>query len=297
MDGIVRGPSAVSPSGARKKRRVGRKGVTLWIVFAIFCVYSLTLVFPFLWLTLNSLRDKVDFFYNPLSLPTKVIFKNYVQIFSDYNIGAMFINSIVLSVSGTAVSVLSGAMGAYVVSKYSFKLKNFIYGLAIALMIIPTGGSAAALYRFMFDTRLDNHFGVILLYGGGFGFNFFLLYGFFKSISWSYAEAAQIDGASNFKVFILIMLPQAAPALLAVGIIVFIGLWNDYYTPYMFLRGHETLAVGIQKLSDTITNAENAYNFPAVFAAIFVATLPVIVVFACFQKTIIQNTVAGGLKG
>ena len=133
------------------------------------------------------------------------------------------------------------------------------------------------------------------MYGGGFGFNFFLLYGFFKSVSWSYAEAAKIDGASNFRVFLSIMLPQAKASLFAVGIITFIGNWNDYFTPFMYLRNHQTLAVGIYKLQKSFETKGS--NWPIVFAEMVLATLPIIVIFAIFQKTIISNTVAGGLKG
>jgi ABC-type glycerol-3-phosphate transport system permease component len=206
----------------------------------------------------------------------------------------MFLNSLILSIGGMLLSVIMSAMSAYVVAKYNFKGKNFIYGLAITIMLIPTSGSLAAQYKFMVESHLiDHYYGIILMYGGGFGFNFFLLYGFFKSVSWSYAEAAKIDGANNFRVFLSIMLPQAKASLFAVGIITFIGNWNDYFTPFMYLRNHQTLAVGIYKLQKSFETKGS--NWPIVFAEMVLATLPIIVIFAIFQKTIISNTVAGGL--
>lgn len=283
--------------GLKKNKSTLSKAVK-WTVFVIFTIYAVTLLYPYVWLVVNSLRSKVEFFFSPLSWPKKIIFTNYVTIFERFSLAEMFTNSIILSFCGTLGSVFAGATGAYVVSKYDFKLKSPIYILAITLMIIPTTGSIAALYRFMNDTGLaGNHIGIIILYSGGFGFNFFLLYGFFKSVSWSYAEAAMIDGAGHFRTFRQIMLPQAMPALFAVGIITFIGLWNDFFTPYLFLSNHPSLAVGIQKLSDEITIGANASDYPALFAAMMLATIPIIITFAIFQKTIIANTVAGGLKG
>ena len=270
----------------------------LWTVFAIFLLYAVTLAFPFLWLIVNSFRSKQEFFFEPLSLPKEIIFTNYLKIFEEFDLASMFANSIILSFGGTFASIFACSMSAYVVSKYEFRGRNAIYILSILLMLIPTTGSIAATYRLMNDTHLaGTHIGMIIMYAGGFGFNFFLLYGFFKSVSWSYGEAASIDGAGDFTIFLRVMLPQAKPALFAVGIITFIGYWNDYFSPYLFLSEYPTLAVGIQNLSDEITIGANASDYPALFAAMIVSSVPIIVTFSIFQKVIIENTVAGGLKG
>ena len=136
----------------------------------------------------------------------------------------------------------------------------------------------------------------MLLYSGGFGFNFILLYGFFKSVSWSYAEAGFVDGASDAQVFLRIMLPQARPGIIAVAIIQGINVWNDYFNPYMFLQDKSkmTLAVGIYNL---VQEQSYAADWPKLFAAMIIATVPVLIVYAIFSNTIIENTVAGGLKG
>lgn len=273
--------------------------VTKYIVLTVFVLYALTLVFPFVWSALNSMRVNKDFKRDPLDWFNfaRWTLNNYnVALRGEYNMISMFGNSLFLSVVCTCTATVISAMSAYVVAKYRFRGKNIIYGLSITIMLIPTSGSLAALYRFMVDSALIDHYiGIILLNSGGFGFNFFLLYGTFKGVSWSYAEAAKIDGASNFKVFLKIMLPQVKSALVAVGIITFIGQWNDYFTPYMFLRNHPTIAVGIYRLQKSFETSGS--NWPVVFAAMVLTTVPVIVIFAVFQKTIISNTVAGGLKG
>jgi raffinose/stachyose/melibiose transport system permease protein/N-acetylglucosamine transport system permease protein len=282
----------------KTRRSFSAQKAVFAVVLTVFALYAVTLIFPLLWLLMNSFRSKIEFFFEPLSFPKIWNVKNYITIFSEFNIFSMFINSILLSAGGTFAAVMSSSMAAYVVSKYKFKARNAIYVLAITLMIIPSTGSIAAQYRLMNDTGLaGTHIGMIILYAGGFGTNFFLLYGYFKSVSWSYAEAAQIDGAGNLQVFIRVMLPQALPALFSVGIISFIGCWNDYFAPFLYLKNFPTLAVGIQLLSEEITIGANASDYPALFAAMVISTVPIITLFAIFQKTIISNTVAGGLKG
>ena len=208
-----------------------------------------------------------------------------------------FKNSILVTAAGTAVSVLASSCAAYVIAKYKFRFSKLLYNMAVVIMLIPSIGTIAALYRFMIDTSLfDTHLGLILLYSGGFGFNFILLHGFFKSISWTYAEAGFVDGATDVQVFFKIMLPQARPGIIAVSIIQAINIWNDYFNPYMFMQDSEkmTLAVGIYNL---VQQQSYAADWPKLFAAMIISTVPVLVVYGLFSNTIIENTVAGGLKG
>ena len=267
------------------------------VVSALFFLYMLTLIFPFVWMLLNSLKTNMDFFKDIWSLPEKPLLSNYVNVWDQMNLLVYFGNSIKLTLLGTLASILTASMASYVIAKYKFKLSKLLYTMAIVVMLIPSIGTIAALYKFMISTHLFNtHLGLVLLYSGGFGFNFILLYGFFKSVSWSYAEAGFVDGASDAQVFLRIMLPQARPGIIAVAIIQGISVWNDYFNPYMFLQDKSkmTLAVGIYNL---VQEQSYAADWPKLFAAMIIATVPVLIVYAIFSNTIIENTVAGGLKG
>ena len=267
------------------------------VVSALFFLYMLTLIFPFVWMLLNSLKTNMDFFKDIWSLPEKPLLSNYVNVWDQMNLLVYFGNSIKLTLLGTLASILTASMASYVIAKYKFKLSKLLYTMAIVVMLIPSIGTIAALYKFMISTHLFNtHLGLVLLYSGGFGFNFILLYGFFKSVSWSYAEAGFVDGASDAQVFLRIMLPQARPGIIAVAIIQGINVWNDYFNPYMFLQDKSkmSLAVGIYNL---VQEQSYAADWPKLFAAMIIATVPVLIVYAIFSNTIIENTVAGGLKG
>lgn len=272
----------------------------LWIVFALFVAYSFTLLYPFIWAGLNSFKNMDDYTYNVNGIPKLGWhIENYKRALNLMKIGkvgffGMFGNSILYTLLGTLFQVFSASLSAYIVAKYDFKLRNFIYGLALFVMIIPSIGSLPAQFRLIHQLGLNSIFGLAIVGASGFGTNFILLYAYFKAISWDYAEAAIIDGASDWVVFVRIMLPQAKPAMAAMFITGAVGKWNDYMTPLLYL-GQQTPVLSYViydlklKVADRMT--------PIFLAANLVVTLPVVIVFSIFSKTIIENTVAGGLKG
>lgn len=271
--------------------------IVLWIVFAVFLIYALTLIFPFIWVFYSSFKTNWELLTDVWGLPdiNPLNTENYVYIFQEYDFPYMFFNSILLTFTGATLNVLLSSMAAYVVAKYRFRGRNIIYIIALSVMLIPTTGSLASMYKFMSEIDLmETYPAVLLQYCGAFGINFLMLYSYFRSISWTYAEAAFVDGASNIKVFFTIMLPLAKGGLAAVFLLQAIGFWNDFFTPFMFLSTKPTIAVGLQNLSAQ-ASAEGKYT--QMFSAIVIATIPIIVVFCVFERTIIENMVAGGIKG
>lgn len=284
-----------------KTRKVETSKIIVWIIFFVFLVYAITLIYPFVWFLFNSFKDKTEWLTNKFSLPCSPTFKNYttnvMQYTSStgYNIAQMFSLSLVITLVGTVLAVLASCMAAYVVSRYDFKAKQVIYAIAVFVIVVPLVGTLPAKIQLMQTIGLyDTLPGLFFLYSGAFGLNFILLHGFFENLSWSYVEAAYIDGANDFTVFFKVMLPLSKGPVVSVGILQLISIWNDYSTPLIFLPSMTTLAVGLDELQKACIGK---YDYPSMFAAIVIATTPVIVLFACFQKTIIENTVAGGLKG
>ena len=283
---------------AIEKRTKAEKSVFL-VVFILFTIYSITLVYPFIWTFLSSLKTNSEFFDNTFALPNEWLFQNFIMAFKElkyngHNLIEMTFNSIWFTVGGTLLSTSVGCMTAYVVCKYEFWGRHFIYSLAVFIMIITKAGSLPALYRKMNTLHLTNSPLIMLTFTGGFGFHFIILYGYFKNISWSYAEAAFVDGAGHYKVFLSIMVPQAKPALISVALIQSIGIWNDYMTPILFLKDFPTLASGIFRYQTIMTYQ---MNYPVLFAGVLLSIIPIMIVFILFQNTMMENMVAGGLKG
>ena len=286
-----------------KKKNTGLK-IGMIVAFIVFLLYSLSLLFPFIWLLINSLRSVKNWgetvnYLDFLKLPGKLMFENYSEILmtelQGETILSMFGWSVLLTVLGTIINVFFSACAAYVIAKYEFRGKKLIYTLAIFAMVVPIVGTLPAQVRFMEFLHLeDSLIGVLFLYSGAFGFNFILLNASFESVSWSYAEAAQMDGASHFGIFFKVMIPMCRGPIISCCILQAITLWNDYSTPFLFMNSHKTLAVGLQSIQ---TELQITGQYPLVFAAMIISIIPVLILFACFQKKIMENTVAGGLKG
>lgn len=294
-----------------KRRKSTTFKIVKWIVFAVFCIYAISLLVPFLWMLMNSFKSAGDYNSgNFFGLPKEWKFDNIIEVLKyrvngetvdgevvgGQTIFSMLCMSIITTVLGTFLNVGLSAISAYCVAKYNFPGKKFILGAAIFTMVVPIVGTLAAQIKMMEFFRIDDSLlGVLFLYSGCFGFNFIMLHSSFQTISWSYAEAAQIDGANRFQILFKVMIPLAKGPIIAVSILQAIVLWNDYSTPLLFLGDKTTLAVGLYQLQNDPEFA--AHQPPMLFASVMLIVIPVVILFACFQKTIIKNTVAGGLKG
>ena len=281
------------------EKKLLHEKVWMWIVFAIFVLYSLTLIFPFVWCFYNSFKANDEFFLDVWSLPKEWLFSNWVDSFTlsvnGVNILGMYGNSIFMTVACTGISIMMSAMTSYIIAKYRFRGSMFFYSAAFVLMMIPSMGSMSAMYKMYNDLGLyDTYLGIIIGSFGGLGTGFVLLYGFFKNLDWSYAEAASVDGAGHYTIFFRIMFPMALPGIVAVAILSAIGVWNDYFTVYMYAPSKTTIAVGLQGLVDQM---KYRANYPLLFAVMLISLIPILTVFGIFQKTIMENTTVGGLKG
>ena len=287
--------------------------VAFGIMSGIFALYSLSLLSPFVWILINSFKDATSFMSSAIeggamNFPETWHFENYYEALIGFkvrigsgdsaknvNLLSMFLNSIIITATTTALEVFFSAATAYVLAKYDFPGKKLIFGMVLASMVIPIVGTLPVMYRFMGAIRLrDTLPGIWVIYVSGFGFGFLLLNGHFKGVSWAYAEAAQIDGANSFQVFFKIMLPLSVPQLISLAIVTAITYWNDYGTPKIYLSSMPTVAVGLDSLTKAI---EKTSNYPLMFSCMLVAIAPILIVFCIFQKTIMENMVAGGIKG
>lgn len=282
------------------KRNLGET-IFLIFFFIIFCIQAISLLYPMIYLISNSLKTLDEYYGSSFALPTAFVFKNYLRAFSEVQIAGnslltMAFNSVWIAVISTLASIGCSAIAAYSMAKFKFPGKSIIFSLVIMVQVLPIIGAGPAAYKFMYNFGFaDNPLLIWLTWAGGFNFAFIVLYGYFKSISWNYAEAAYIDGAGNVLVMLKVMFPQALPAIASLMILNLIGAWNDYYTPMFYLKKYPNLALGIF-LYDT--ESKFAANGPPVyFASIAMSMLPILIIFVSFQKMIMTSVTTGGLKG
>ena len=274
----------------------------IWFIaaFVIFILYSLLVIAFFGWALKCSLMDLDEFYYNPVAWPTKLHFENYkiafeVLEYSNTTFFGMVINSLWFSIGGAVLNVFIHCCTGYVFGKYEFWGKKFMLSVAIFTMIIPIVGSLPASYRLICGTLGINNSPLYLITMlGGLGSNLMIMMAFFKGIDRSYAEAAFIDGATDWQVFIKIMIPMAKGPILAIGIMAVIGGWNNYTTPILYLDKMPTLASGLYYFNQAIQYVDNK---PAYFAGVIMTMIPALVLFSISSNRIMGNVVMGGLKG
>ena len=294
----------------KKNNKISRRMDAFQIIlYVIVAVYCLSMVYVLLFGLINSLKDATDFeWLNPFGFPHKEFgwkFDNYSKVLKEFKVSSMsmggeevgfmgmFVNSLLYAVFMSLFSMATQIMVAYAIAKYDFKLKPLLYGVAVIVMLLPIIGSLASEVQ-MADTFnfRNNLLGICLMKCKYAGLYFLVFYATFRSVSWTYAEAAQIDGAGHLKIFIEIMLPLIKSTVFAVFILLFIEFWNDYYTPMIFLPQSPTMSYGL-----FVFQTDNRASQPIQLAACLLTCLPILVLFVVFKNKIMGNVTMGGLKG
>ena len=281
-----------------KAKRIAAHKKYLIVTCVIFSIYAVVLIFPELWLLVNSFKDYVEFSNTPWGLPQKIQWSNYNFIFENFAMGEAFINSIILCVACPTAGIISTTFAAYALSKFDFRGKKVLYFIHILPMLVTITGSTSTMYMFFNDLGIyDTFISMIWSSAGGVGMNFLLVYSVFKNVSRTYMEAAEIDGASDFTVFIKIMVPQAIGIIGTLWMLSFIGSWNEYASYQLFLPSHPTVSTALVSIQTNVTSGIYANHYPEFFAAIMISIIPVIVIFLVFQEQIMQMSLGGGIKG
>ena len=277
-----------------------KKTTAFYVVFVLFVLYAVTLILPFLWAFMNTFKTEMEFINNKTYFPKIIDWTNYIDAFRslsarDTNMFVMLLNSGWWAVGGTLLGLISSTMSAYIVAKYKFFGRGFFYGLAIVTMMLPIVGAMPSQYTVYDSLGILDSPGMLLTCANGFGFNFIVLYGFFKSLPWDFVEASFLDGAGHLQTMLYIMLPQAMPVIGSLGIVAFINMWNDYNTPIVFLESYPTLSSGLYLYQDA--TMQHSVDIPLLFAGVLMSVIPVVTLFCVFQKSIMNLSFGGGLKG
>ena len=295
-----------------QSNRLTSHRVWLTVLMTIFLVYVLTLIFPVVWLLLNSLKTDVEFFKSTWALP-KSPFKNlsnYLIAFDmkvtttleyrEVGLPMMFLNTLYLSLVPPLFSLFFTCCTAYAYARHQFKLKGVFYVIMIIPMLVNIAGTLPTMYKLIRDLGIYNNIFLIMVTGwSGAGFNFLLISSVFSNISGTYKEAAQIDGAGQWRIFLTIYLPQASNLLISMYVLAVIGAWNDYMTPYLYLPEFPTLATGIYQLRSKVEKSRDPLYYdqwPRMFAVMILSILPVLLLFIAFQDRIMTMTSGGGIK-
>jgi ABC-type glycerol-3-phosphate transport system permease component len=284
--------------GARLQRYAGR-AVLYLVVIGAAALFTL----PFLWTVLSSLKTPGELFaYPPVWFPKVPQPQNYAEVFERVPFARWLANTAIVALLATAGAVLSSALVGYSFARFRYPGRDLIFVLTLSTMMLPVEVTLIPLYLLFTKIGwLDSYKPLVVpSYFGGGAFLIFLMRQFFMSIPKDLDEAARIDGASYLRIFAQILIPLSVPALATAAIITFMGHWDSFLYPFIFLNDKLkfTIAVGIRYFQSVAGNADSMeHTEHLLMAASIMMTAPIILLFFVAQRFFVRGIVMSGIKG
>lgn len=289
-----------SPMDFEKIERAARaRRVTLRVLtYALLAVCALTVLFPFYWMLLTSLKSYSA--YNAEFIPKLFTLaptlQNYADAFTAVPLGRYFANTLLFTVATTAIMLIVTVLAAFAFARLDFKGKQLAFTVFLSLMMIP--GELVIITNFVTITNLDmrNTFWGLILPSVTSVFYIYLLKENFAQIPDELYYAAKVDGTSDFKYLWKVMLPICKPTLITITILKVIECWNSYVWPRLITdeEAYFLVSNGIQSIRE---NGFGRENIPAMMAAVVVISIPLILLFLLFRNRIMEGVARGGTKG
>lgn len=271
-------------------------GIRVAARYLLASVMTVVFIFPLYFCLVSSFKDNNSIFTNPFALPKSFSVANYVQAWVMADIGRAFLNSTIISVTSVFLCVSLGAMAAYILSKFVFRLKKGIYMYILAGMMIPIQSVIIPLSYTVARIHIQDSFLFIILLFTAFylPFSTFILTGFMTTIPSSLEESAIMDGCSPFRLFVQIILPLIKPAIATVSIFVFMYTWNDLLVPLVFIGNPKlrTLSLGLVNFVGQFQG-----DYGSLMAAIVISIAPPMLIYIFLQNSVEKGITAGAVKG
>lgn len=276
--------------------RVLRLSTSL-LKYAVLLLCSAFFVLPWVWMVSTSLKNAEELaVYPPIWIPDPIRWDNYIHAFQQASLAQYIINTLLIAVPSVLGAVVSNALVAYGFARVRWPGRDTVFGLVLATLILPGFVTFIPLYLVFRNLNWINSFLPLVVPNFlGNPFYIFLLRQFFMTLPEELSDAARVDGASEFRIFAQIILPLAKPALAVVALFQFIGSWNDYFGPLIYLSDKELYTISLG-----IANMQTSYgfmNFAWIMAATCMSVLPIIILFFFAQRTFIEGIALTGLKG
>lgn len=277
-----------------------RKKLTPWkiVEYVLLFLLAALFIFPMLWMVVSSMKPEADVFNNLTSFKAFLPslnpanwFITYSEVISRFSVGTYLFNSIFYGITFAAGSIFVNSLAGFAFAKLNFTGKKFIFGLLLALLIIPMETILISQFTVVNALGLVNTRLAVILPAMASAFNIYLFRNFFIAIPDEIIESAQIDGASIFTIFFKIMLPMSKPAIATVGVLSFIGSWNDYIWPLMVLTDKSKFSM---QVAITTINTTQPVYINQVMAVLTISTIPLIVIYVIAQKYILQGLGGSG---
>ena len=275
-----------------------RRQVKNTVIYTLLTLWGLMVLFPFYWMLLSSIKSYGAYYaeYIPKLYTLSPTFQNYLDAFTAVPLGQYFANTILLTLATTALMLVVTVLAAFGFSRISFRGRDLAFTLFLALMMIPS--ELVVITNFVTVTNLDmrNTFQGLILPSVTSVFYIYLLKENFSQIPDELYYAAKVDGTSDMKYLLKVMVPICKPTLITVTILKVIECWNSYVWPRLITDEARYFLVsnGIQEIRESGFGRE---NIPAMMAAVVAICVPLVILFLIFRKKIMAGVARGGTKG
>lgn len=301
-----------APAAPARKQRIREPGVgiggkAIGLLNGGFLLFwGLITTLPLLWAILSSFKTNGEFRTSPTGLPSGIEWDNFARAWTAANIGQYFLNSVIVVAMSLTLTMLFGAMGAYVLARYDFPGNRIVYFLFVGGLMLPVFLALVPMFFVVRNTGnlplignllgLNSYLSLALVYVAfSMPFTVFFLTAFFRTLPNSVAEAGIMDGCSHFSLFFRIMLPMAKPGIISLALFNFLGHWNQYVLPLVIMQDGDKRVLA-QGLGTLAANTGFRADYTALFAGLVIALMPVLIVYLLFQKQVQAGLTAGVLK-
>lgn len=271
------------------------KGIVEKIINILMWMSSLFILFILGYLIYNSFRSKADVMTNTLGKPQGFSLQNYVKLFVNDHFEKYFFNSVIILIFSVVLLVVLSSFVAYGLGRYAFKGNRVLRVFFLLGMMFPVQLGIVPIFLLIKNMGImDSYSGVILILGTAISMPVLMLTEFFSKLPDEIYEAATLDGAGEFKIFVSIMFPMASPVVFSVCIINSVNIWNQFFIPLIFLQTDtkKTVPQLVVKYTGNLFN-----NMDAALAASVLSTIPILIIFVIFSRKVLSGFMSGAVKG
>ena len=281
-----------------EKKAKSREAVLRAVTYVLLVFWAIIVLFPFYWMLLTSAKSYSAYNseYVPKFFTLSPTMQNYVDAFTAVPLGRYFMNTVIFTIVTTVVMLVVITLAAFAFARLDFKGKNIAFMIFLSLMMIPTELVIITNFVTITDWNMRNSFPGLILPSVTSVFYIYLLKENFEQIPDSLYYAAKVDGTSDIKYLLKVMVPMARPTLITITILKVIECWNSYVWPRLITddEAYYLVSNGIQEIRE---NGFGRENVPAMMAAVVVISVPLIVLFLLFRNKVMAGVSRGGLKG
>ena len=275
-----------------------KKHIFAIIIYIFLSVWAVMVIFPFYWMLLTSVKSYGDYNseYIPAFFTLSPTLENFAEAFTAVSLGQYFVNTLIFTLLTTALMLAVTIPAAFAFSRLEFRGRDALFTLYLALMMIPNELVIITNFRTITDMGLRNTYSGLILPSITSVFFIYLLKENFEQIPDELYKAAKVDGTSDFKYMMRVMVPICKPTIITITVLKVIECWNSYIWPRLITDDEAYFLVsnGIQEIRE---NGFGRENIPAMMAAVTVISLPLIILFIVFRRKIMEGVSRGGTKG